>query len=118
MSCKFGWLFGTILIVALILLTFLRREYSSQLSGGPYCGRGLLVEQLLQQIGKDSTDSYRVEMPFAEVAPEDRELWSRETTTELRVAVGRTGATKLQYLLLGQGTRQHGLIAGSVSQSL
>lgn len=71
-----------------------------------------LATQLLQQIGKDSTNSYRVEMPFAEVAPADRELWSRETTSELRVAVGRTGATKLQYLALGQGTRQHGLIAG------
>jgi S-DNA-T family DNA segregation ATPase FtsK/SpoIIIE len=67
---------------------------------------------LLQQIGKDSTDSYRVEMPFAEVAPEDNELWSLDTTNELRVPVGRTGATKLQYLALGQGTRQHGLIAG------
>ena len=71
-----------------------------------------LATQLLQQIGKDSTDSYRVEMPFAEVAPDDCEIWTRETTTELRVAVGRTGATKLQYLALGQGTRQHGLIAG------
>jgi len=71
-----------------------------------------LATQLLQQIGKDSTDSYRVEMPFAEVAPEDGELWTRQTTSELRVAVGRTGATKLQYLALGQGTRQHGLIAG------
>ncbi len=68
--------------------------------------------QLLQQIGKDSTDSYRVEMPFAEVAPEDSELWSLDTTNELRVPVGRTGATKLQYLALGQGTRQHGLVAG------
>ncbi len=71
-----------------------------------------LATQLLQQIGKDSTDSYRVEMPFAEVAPDDADLWTRETTSELRVAVGRTGATKLQYLALGQGTRQHGLIAG------
>lgn len=68
--------------------------------------------QLLQQIGKDSTDSYRVEMPFSEVAPEDKELWSLDTTNELRVPVGRTGATKLQYLALGQGTRQHGLVAG------
>ena len=51
-------------------------------------------------------------MPFAEVAPKDNELWSLDTTSELRVAVGRTGATKLQYLALGQGTRQHGLIAG------
>lgn len=67
---------------------------------------------LLQQIGKDSTDSYRVEMPFSEVAPEDKELWSLDTTNELRVPVGRTGATKLQYLALGQGTRQHGLVAG------
>jgi S-DNA-T family DNA segregation ATPase FtsK/SpoIIIE len=71
-----------------------------------------LATQLLQQIGKDSTDSYRVEMPFAEVAPEDNELWSLDTTNELRVPIGRTGATKLQYLALGQGTRQHGLVAG------
>jgi S-DNA-T family DNA segregation ATPase FtsK/SpoIIIE len=68
--------------------------------------------QLLQLIGKASTDSYRVEMPFEEVAPADSELWSLDTTNELRVPVGRTGATKLQYLALGQGTRQHGLVAG------
>ncbi|HEX5218490.1 MAG TPA: FtsK/SpoIIIE domain-containing protein [Verrucomicrobiae bacterium] len=71
-----------------------------------------LATHLLQQIGKDSTDSYRVEMPFAEVAPDDNELWSLDTTNELRVPIGRTGATKLQYLALGQGTRQHGLVAG------
>lgn len=71
-----------------------------------------LATQLLLQIGKDSTDSYRVEMPFEEVAPDDKEIWSLDTTSELRVPVGRTGATKLQYLALGQGTRQHGLIAG------
>ncbi len=71
-----------------------------------------LATQLLQQIGKDSKDSYRVEMPFVEAAPEESELWSLDTTRELRVPVGRTGATKLQYLALGQGTRQHGLIAG------
>jgi hypothetical protein len=39
-------------------------------------------------------------------------MWSMDTTEELRVPVGRTGATKLQYLELGEGTRQHGLIAG------
>jgi hypothetical protein len=71
-----------------------------------------LATPLLQQIGKASTDSYRVEMPFDEVAPEDGQRWSLETTNELRVPIGRTGATKLQYLALGQGTRQHGLIAG------
>jgi len=71
-----------------------------------------LATQLLQQIGKASVDSYRVEMPFVEVAPEDNEVWSLDTTSELRVPIGRTGATKLQYLALGQGTRQHGLVAG------
>ena len=71
-----------------------------------------LATKLLMQIGKDSTDSYRVEMPFEEVVPEAKDMWSLETTTELRVPVGRTGATKLQYLALGQGTRQHGLVAG------
>jgi len=71
-----------------------------------------LATKLLMQIGKDSTDSYRVEMPFEEVVPDEKEMWSLDTTTELRVPVGRTGATKLQYLALGQGTRQHGLIAG------
>jgi hypothetical protein len=71
-----------------------------------------LETKLLQQIGRDSTDSYRVEMPFGEVAPDEREMWSLQTTQELRVPIGRTGATKLQYLALGQGTRQHGLVAG------
>jgi len=71
-----------------------------------------LATQLLMQIGKDSTDSYRVEMPFEEVVPDEKEMWSLDTTRELRVPIGRTGATKLQYLTLGQGTRQHGLIAG------
>lgn len=71
-----------------------------------------LATRLLQQIGRASVDSYRVEMPFAEVAPADGELWTVETTHELRVPIGRTGATKLQYLALGEGTRQHGLIAG------
>jgi hypothetical protein len=51
-------------------------------------------------------------MPFAEVAPCENQLWSLDTTAELRVPIGRTGATKLQYLALGHGTRQHGLIAG------
>lgn len=71
-----------------------------------------LATRLLQQIGQASVDSYRVEMPFAEVAPAEAEFWTLDTTRELRVGIGRTGATKQQYLSLGQGTRQHGLIAG------
>ena len=66
----------------------------------------------LQRVGKSSIDSNRVEMPFSEIAPAPDAIWSLDTTGELRVPVGRTGATKLQYLALGKGTRQHALIAG------
>ena len=68
--------------------------------------------EFLQQVGRSSIDSNRVEMPFAEIAPAPDAVWSLDTTIEVRVPIGRTGATKLQYLALGKGTRQHALIAG------
>lgn len=71
-----------------------------------------LAVDLVMKIGRSSIDSNRVEVPFAQIAPEPSELWQGETTQELKVAIGRTGATKLQYLALGRGTRQHVLIAG------
>ena len=67
---------------------------------------------LTHKIGKASIDSNRVEVPFEQIAPKPDELWTHETTSELRVAVGRTGATKLQYLAIGKGTKQHALFAG------
>ncbi len=39
-------------------------------------------------------------------------MWTVDTTDELRIAIGRTGATKLQMLAIGKGTRQHALFAG------
>jgi hypothetical protein len=71
-----------------------------------------LAINYIQEIGRASRDSSRVEVPFAHVAPPEAEIWSSETTSELRVPIGRTGATKFQYLAIGKGTRQHGLIAG------
>jgi len=68
--------------------------------------------ELIQQIGRLSRDSSRVEVPFEQVAPPEAEVWSEDTSSELRVPIGRTGATKLQYLAIGKGTRQHGLVAG------
>jgi hypothetical protein len=70
------------------------------------------VTHFLQQIGRTSKDSTRVEVPFDQVAPSDADLWKEETTEELRVPIGRSGATKFQYLAIGKGTRQHALIAG------
>jgi ABC-type multidrug transport system fused ATPase/permease subunit len=71
-----------------------------------------IATELIQRIGRLSRDSSRVEVPFEQVAPSEAEIWSEETSSELRVPVGRTGATKLQYVAIGKGTRQHGLIAG------
>ena len=68
--------------------------------------------QFLHQAGQSSKNSARVEVPFAQVAPPPAEIWTEETTEELRVPIGRSGATKLQYLEVGRGTRQHALIAG------
>ncbi|GDY23088.1 hypothetical protein LBMAG56_44350 [Verrucomicrobiota bacterium] len=66
----------------------------------------------IHKVGLSNRDSNRVEVPFSHIAPPDTALWSVETTTELRVPIGRTGATKLQYLAIGKGTRQHALLAG------
>ena len=71
-----------------------------------------LATEFIHQVGRSSRDSSRVEVPFAHVAPAEAEIWSEDTTNELRVPIGRTGATKLQYLAIGKGTRQHGLVAG------
>src|SRR5581483_10906374 len=71
-----------------------------------------LATAFIQKVGRSSKDSSRVEVPFSHVAPADADLWSEETTNELTVAIGRTGATKLQYLAIGKGTCQHALVAG------
>jgi hypothetical protein len=70
------------------------------------------VTQFLHEVGESSKNSARVEVPFQQVAPADGKIWSEETTEELRVPIGRSGATKFQYLEIGKGTRQHALIAG------
>lgn len=67
---------------------------------------------LVRKIGQASIDSNRVEVPFSQIAPKGEERWTNETTNELRIPIGRTGATKLQYLAIGKGTRQHALFAG------
>jgi len=68
--------------------------------------------QFLHDVGESGRGSTRVEVPFEQVAPGDSEIWTEETNEELRVPIGRSGATKMQYLEIGRGTRQHALIAG------
>ncbi|HEY2574090.1 MAG TPA: FtsK/SpoIIIE domain-containing protein, partial [Verrucomicrobiaceae bacterium] len=71
-----------------------------------------LAAGLIHKIGKVSIDSNRVEVPFAQISPKPSERWTGDTTSELKIAIGRTGATKQQYLAIGKGTRQHALFAG------
>ena len=67
---------------------------------------------LVHSIGAAAKDSGRVQVPFAAVAPRSDQLWSRDSSRELAVPIGRAGATKVQQLVLGRGTAQHALIAG------
>ena len=68
------------------------------------------AKEFLIRVGEGSKNASRVEVPFEQIAP--TELWQEETTEILRVPIGRSGATKFQYLEIGSGTRQHALIAG------
>gem|GEM_PF-137796 len=98
-----------------------RKEKAFELAGWREAGTRVLLDlppapefmtQLLHRIGDAGKNSNRVEVPFEQIAPPDAELWTGETSEELRVPIGRSGATKLQYLAIGRDTRQHALIAG------
>ncbi len=71
-----------------------------------------IANTFLERVGELSRGSNQVQVPFAQVAPPEKELWSLSSAEELRVPIGRSGANKLQYLSLGRGTRQHALVAG------
>jgi DNA segregation ATPase FtsK/SpoIIIE-like protein len=99
----------------------IRTEKGFELSGWRKAGTRLVLDkppspefatQFLHEVGQSGKDSNRVEVPFDQVAPPDAKLWTEETTEELTVPIGRSGATKLQQLAIGKGTRQHALIAG------
>ncbi len=71
-----------------------------------------LATELLRRIGSQSRQANRVEVPFDVVIPDAASAWKATTSEEIRVPIGRTGASKLQCLSLGRGTRQHALISG------
>ncbi len=67
---------------------------------------------LLDLIGAEAQTASRVEVRYSVVAPPEPERWTRSAADELRIPIGRAGATKAQELRLGKGTSQHVLIAG------
>jgi DNA segregation ATPase FtsK/SpoIIIE, S-DNA-T family len=70
------------------------------------------LTQILQVVGKAAKEAARVEVPFENITPKSHQVWSRNSAGDLEVPVGRAGATRLQYVRLGKGVAQHGLIAG------
>ncbi len=68
--------------------------------------------RLVHVVGRGAKEAKRVEVPFDYVAPQKEKYWEGDTAKNFRVPLGRAGATKLQYLNIGQGTSQHVLIAG------
>ena len=102
-------------------VTLVRRESDFALSNWREAGSHILLDpppspefatHFLREVGQKGKDSNRVEVPFEQIAPKEAEIWTEETSEELRVPIGRSGATKLQYLEIGKATRQHALIAG------
>ncbi len=71
-----------------------------------------LLTSIMHTVGKAGKDSTLVEVPFENIAPEDKQYWTLDSSDELCVPIGRTGATRLQHFRLGRGVAQHMLIAG------
>ncbi|MEM7576038.1 MAG: FtsK/SpoIIIE domain-containing protein [Planctomycetota bacterium] len=67
---------------------------------------------LIHRIGAAAVNAERVQVPFESITPPPEKRWSADSSDELRVPIGRTGATRLQYFTLGHGVEQHALIAG------
>ena len=67
---------------------------------------------LLDLIGTEAQSAGRVEVRYSVVEPPEDCRWTRSAADELRIPIGRAGATKAQELRLGKGTSQHVLIAG------
>ena len=70
------------------------------------------LTKILQWVGKYAKEAKRVEVPFDTIAPNIKDFWTLHSNEELRVPIGRMGATRLQMMRLGKGVAQHTLIAG------
>jgi len=71
-----------------------------------------LITKITKTTGEAAVKADRVEVPFQMIAPKPEQYWTGSSQRNLAVNLGRTGATKLQQLILGVGTAQHALIAG------
>ncbi len=67
--------------------------------------------ELAQSIGKAAAAAARVEIPLTSLLPSETD-GNQSTRNEVRIPVGSQGANRTLSLQLGEGVRQHTLIAG------
>jgi hypothetical protein len=70
------------------------------------------LTQLMDMVGRAAKEAKRVEVPFDSIAPANGQFWSMSSKDDLRVPIGKSGATRKQSLRLGTGVAQHALVAG------
>jgi hypothetical protein len=70
------------------------------------------LTHLMDLVGHAAKEAKRVEVPFGSIAPPAGQFWSASSRSDLRVPIGKSGATRLQALRLGVGVAQHVLVAG------
>src|SRR5208282_6641737 len=52
------------------------------------------------------------EVAFDLIAPKPSQFWTLKSDSDVGVAIGRSGATRVQTFRLGKGVAQHALVAG------
>jgi hypothetical protein len=70
------------------------------------------LSKILHQVGKGAREAKRVEVAFDLIAPKPPQFWTLKSDGDVGVAVGRSGATRVQMFKLGKGVAQHALVAG------
>jgi DNA segregation ATPase FtsK/SpoIIIE, S-DNA-T family len=70
------------------------------------------LTQILDKVGRGAKEANRVEVSFSTIAPKPEQFWTRSAAGDVRVPIGRLGATRLQEMRLGRGMAQHVLMAG------
>jgi DNA segregation ATPase FtsK/SpoIIIE, S-DNA-T family len=70
------------------------------------------LSKILHQVGKGAREAKRVEVAFDLIAPKPPQFWTLKSDGDVGVAVGRSGATRVQTFRLGRGVAQHALVAG------
>ncbi len=71
-----------------------------------------VFNRIIMVVGEAAKDASRVEVPFERIVPSRDVWWTEDSRDGLRAALGPSGARKIQFLELGEGTAQHALIAG------